>query len=171
MTDPTAPDAPDAPDDAVSMDVAERQTWLSFLAVTQGLIPLLDAHHKREFGTSQLEHSVMIILGDADDNATDISDLARRLETSLSRMSHTVRRLRDDGLVELATSTKDRRATVARLTPAGSAHLARAFLPARDEIRRLLLEPLTADQRAQLRSISLTLLAAWRPDDRSPWVP
>jgi DNA-binding MarR family transcriptional regulator len=153
------------------MDLHERQTWLAFLAVAQGVVPQLDAHHKRRFGVSHIEFSVLLILGDAPDGSSEIAALARRLESSLSRMSHTVRRLRDDGYVALAPSRKDRRATIASLTAEGDELLARASGPARDEMRRLLLDPLTAEQRERLRRVSLKLLASWHPGEPHPWAP
>ena len=154
-----------------AMSVAERQTWLALLAVTQGLVPRLDEHHKRAFGISHLEYSTLIMLAESEDGESDLSSLARRVNSSLSRMSHAIRRLQGDGLVSLARSVKDRRATVASLTEAGARLLEAATPVNMTEVRRLVFEPLSDEQREQLRDISLTLLASWRPDDPHPWVP
>lgn len=154
-------------DDSVAMSLVERQTWLSFMGVAQGFIPLLDAHLKREFGLSYIEHGVLAVLGEQSAAPMKVSALATRMETSLSRMSHVVRRLETDGLVELATSSDDRRATVATLTRAGADLIASAAPSVEAEVQRLLLAPLSAEQRDRLREMSLRLLESWTAVDGS----
>jgi len=160
----------ETPDPEESMGVLERQTWLAFLAVTQGLVPRLDEHHKRRFGVSHLEYMTLIMLAESEDRSSELSALARRVNSSLSRMSHAIRRMERDGLVELSRSRKDRRATVAALSAKGAELLRRAAPENWREARRLLFEPLTEQQREQLREISLALLAHWRPEDPRPWL-
>ena len=151
-------------------NVAERQTWLAFLAVVMRVIPQLDAHHKRRFGVSHLEYTILIMLADSEGHTSELSSLARRSNASLSRMSHVVRRLRSDGLVSLAKSTKDARATAATLTPEGAKLLQEAAPANMDEVRRLIFDPLSSEQQQQLNAICLTLLQSWQPDDPHPWI-
>jgi len=154
-----------------AVDLAERQTRLAFVAVCMGIVPRLDEHHKRRFGISHLEYSILIMLAESPDRTSELSSLARRVNSSLSRMSHAIRRMRDRGLVSIGRSAADRRATSATLSEAGDALLREAGAPNMREVRRLLFDPLNAEEREQLREICLTLLASWRPDEPTPWVP
>lgn len=61
---------------------------------------------------------VLVILGDASD-AVRISDVARRMGVTLPATSRQLRRLERRGLVDVVRSERDRRSSVAQLTPAG----------------------------------------------------
>jgi DNA-binding MarR family transcriptional regulator/GNAT superfamily N-acetyltransferase len=77
--------------------------------------------------------------------------LRSRLGLDSGYLSRLLRSLEGDGVVEVATSEKDRRIRVARLAPAGRAE--RAALDERsDDLARSLLEPLSATQRERLVS-------------------
>lgn len=162
-------DAGAAPGEAVN--IVDRQTWLAFIAVCRGLGPRLDEHHRRRFGISHLEYSTLIVLAESPGSASELSSLARRVNSSLSRMSYAIRRLRDSGYVELTRSTSDGRATTATLTAHGGELLREAAAPNMREARRLVFDPLDDVEREQLREICFALLAAWRPDEPHPWVP
>lgn len=153
------------------LSAEDRETWRAFAAVCQGLGPRLDEHHRRRFGISHLEYSTLIMLAESPDRTSTLTSLARRVNASLSRMSHAIRRMRDAGLVTLAASAADGRATMATLTSDGESLLAEAAPPNMREARRLVLDPLSESDRARLREISLALLAVWRPGDPHPWVP
>ena len=157
------------PDEWV-MDLAERRLWLSLLAVTSGLVPRLDDHHREHFDISHHEYTALIMIAESDNATAELSSVARRTNASLSRISHTVRRLARDGLVVLARSDRDGRATTATLTDAGAELLERAARGAMAEAQRLVFDPLTKEQQDALTQICLTLLSSWRPDDPHPWV-
>src|SRR5215831_1439732 len=89
--------------------------------------------------------------------------LRSRLGLDSGYLSRLLRSLEAAGLVEVTTSTADRRKRVARLTAAGRRE--RATLDERsDELARSLLAPLTAEQRARLvaamREVERLLIAA-----------
>lgn len=153
------------------MDLGERRMWLSLLAVTSGLIPRLDEHHREQFGISHHEYTVLIMIAESEQATAELSSIARRANASLSRISHTVRRLERDGFLVLARSDRDGRATTATLTDAGTALLGRAAMGAMAAAQRLVFDPLTQEQQLALAEICLTLLRSWRPDDPHPWVP
>lgn len=154
-----------------SMDLRERRVWLALLAVSSGLIPKLDEHHKRVYGISHHEYTVLIMLAEITDSTAELSTIARRSNASLSRISHTIRRLAGDGYVTLSRSERDGRATSATLTEAGSKFLAESAYENMAEARRLVFDPLSDAQQDELADICLTLLKHWRPDDPHPWVP
>jgi len=154
-----------------AMDIGDRRMWLALLAVLSGLEPRLDEHHKRLFGINHHEYMVLIMLAEAPGQTAELSSIARRVNSSLSRISHTVRRLESDGYVALARSERDGRVTIASLTAAGSDLLERASFENMAEAHRLVLDALTPEQRAQLTDICLALLRHWRPEDPHPWLP
>ena len=108
------------PTEAWSMDLRDRRMWLAFLAVVSGLVPRLDEHHKRAVGISHHEFTVLVMIAEAEDATAELSSIARRTGASLSRISHTVRRLERDGRLTLGRSARDARATTATLTEAGT---------------------------------------------------
>lgn len=163
-TEPVTPEA-------WSVEVDDRRAWLAFLAVTMNLVPQLDAHHKRLFGITHIEYSVLIVLAEAPDRTAQLSVLAGRVHASLSRLSHIVRRLERAGYLRLGPSSTDGRATVATLTDAGWDLLDRSADENMAEVRRLLFDPLTPEQRRQLADISMTLMTAWKPSSPRPWHP
>ena len=59
------------------------------------------------------------MLSEAPDRTLRMTGLAARTNATLARLSHVVSRLEGRGLVERAPCPEDRRATNARLTPAG----------------------------------------------------
>jgi DNA-binding MarR family transcriptional regulator len=160
---------PNLEEESWSVTVADRQNWLAFLAVTMHFIPQLDAHHKRTFGITHMEYMVIIMLAESEEYTSHLSSLARRVNSSLSRLSHQVRRLEADGFVKLGRSESDARATTATLTQAGLDLLEVAAPDNWQEVQRLIFDPLTEEQREQLNAICLTLLKAWRPDNPHPW--
>jgi DNA-binding MarR family transcriptional regulator len=152
-------------------ELDERQTWFALLSVAQGLMPRMDDYLKKSYGITYIELSILIMLAESDDGTQELSALARRTHTSLSRMSHTVRRLQKAELLTLARSPKDGRATVAVLTGAGSELVAVAGPANREAVQDLVFRVLDREQQAQLRELMLTLLRSWRPDDPHPWLP
>lgn len=152
-------------------DFDDRRAWLAFLAVTMNLVPQLDAHHKRHFGITHVEYSVLIGLAESPEQAAQLSVIAGQVHASLSRVSHIVRRLERAGYLALGPSETDGRATVATLTDAGRSLLARSADETMAEVRRLLFDPLTKQQREQLAEISMTLMTAWKPSSARPWHP
>jgi DNA-binding MarR family transcriptional regulator len=167
--EPETESDPDMVDDAWSVSVVGRQNWLAFLAVSMNLIPQLDAHHKRSYGITHIEYMVLIMLAESENYTSHLSSLARRVNSSLSRLSHQVRRLERDGLVGLGRSSSDGRATVATLTPAGLDLLQAAAPGSMREVRRLIFDPLTEEQQSQLNAICVALLKSWSPDNPHPW--
>lgn len=154
-----------------TVETRDRRAWLAFLAVTMNLVPQLDAHHKRHFGITHIEYSVLIVLAESPEGTAQLSVLAGQVHASLSRLSHIVRRLERAGHLRLGRSSTDGRATVATLTDAGRELLARSADENMAEVRRLLFDPLTPEQRDQLAEISMTLMSAWKPSSPRPWHP
>lgn len=82
-------------------------------------------------------------------DGADVRALRARLNLDSGYLSRLLRRLEDNGLVELGPDARDRRVRTARLTAAGRGERA-ALDRASDELAESLLDPLTEAQRERL---------------------
>jgi DNA-binding MarR family transcriptional regulator len=92
-----------------------------------------------------------------------MTSLAQRTNATLPRLSHVVRRLEERGLVERFPCPEDGRATNARLTDQGWATVVGAAPGHVEAVRRLVLDPLSPTQVAQLRGIGDAMLSVLDP--------
>lgn len=142
----------------------ERRSWLRLIAVAELLPAALDAQLRRDAGLTHFEYFVLAMLSEAPDRTLRMTTLAQRTNATLPRLSHVVRRLENRGLVERFPCPEDGRATNARLTAGGWDAVVAAAPGHVDTVRRLVLDPLTATQVAQLRRIGDALLTRLDPD-------
>ena len=145
------------------LDDDERQTWLRLIAVAELLPAALDAQLRRDSGLTHFEYFVLAMLSEAPERTLRMTALAQRTNATLPRLSHVVRRLEDRGLLERFPCPEDGRATNARLTATGWDVVVAAAPGHVDAVRRLVLDPLTPAQVAQLRRIGDALLTELDP--------
>ena len=123
------------------------------------LLPgVLDAQLRREAGLTHFEYFVLAMLSEAPERTLRMTSLAQRTNATLPRLSHVVRRLEERGLVERLPCPEDGRATNARLTDAGWARSWSAAPGHVANVRRHVIDALTADQLDQLGEIGDALL-------------
>lgn len=145
------------------LDDDEREAWLGLIAVAELLPAALDTQLRRDAALTHFEYIVLAMLSEAPDRTLRMTSLARRTNATLPRLSHVVRRLEERGLVERVPCPEDGRATNARLTPAGWDTVVAAAPGHVDTVRRLVLDPLSRAQVAQLQRIGESLLAVLDP--------
>lgn len=143
----------------------ELETWAGLATVLEWLPPALDASLMHDFGLTHFEHGILFALSSAPERTLRMSDLADFANSSLSRLSRAVSRLQDRGLVQRAQDPKDGRSTRATLTDVGRELLEQATPAHVSTVRRLVLDPLTAAQRRQLREITARIQRAIRADE------
>jgi len=97
----------------------QMRSWLRLQAVVELLPGVLDQQLQRDAQLTHYEYLVLAILSDAPERSLRMSDLARRTNATLPRLSHVVRRLEDRGFVQRAPAPDDGRVTIASLTDAG----------------------------------------------------
>jgi DNA-binding MarR family transcriptional regulator len=146
------------------LDDDERQAWLRLVAVTELLPAALDAQLRRDSGLTHFEYFVLAMLSEAPERTLRMTALAQRTNATLPRLSHVVRRLEERDLVERFPCPEDGRATNARLTENGWDTIAGAAPGHVETVRRLVLDPLSPRQVAQLRSIGDALLSVLDPE-------
>jgi DNA-binding MarR family transcriptional regulator len=146
------------------LDDDERAAWLRLVAVAELLPAALDAQLRRDAGLTHFEYFVLAMLSEAPERTLRMTALAQRTNATLPRLSHVVRRLEERELVERFPCPEDRRATNARLTVDGWDTVVGAAPGHVEAVRRLVLDPLSRRQLAQLRSIGDALLTVLDPE-------
>ena len=148
------------------LDADERAAWLRLVAVVELLPGALDTQLRRDSGLTHFEYFVLAMLSEAPDRSLRMTALAHRTNGTLPRLSHVIARLEARGLVERFPCPEDRRATNARLTPAGWDTVVAAAPGHVGAVRHLVLDPLTRAQLEQLTAIGDALLTRLDPEDR-----
>lgn len=140
-------------------------SWAAFATVLEWLPAALDAPLVRDFDLTHFEYGILFALADAPNQTLRMTTLAGYANSSLSRLSRAVARIEGRGWVQRSRDPLDGRSTLASLTAAGHAMLKKATPVHSGNVTKLVLEPLTATQRGQLREISLRIQHAIREQE------
>ena len=146
------------------LDEEQLAAWVKLVAVVELLPGVLDHQLRRDAGLTHFEYFVLAMLSEAPEHTLRMTALAQRTNATLPRLSHVVRRLEERGLVTRAPCPEDGRATNATLTGAGFAEVAAAAPGHVENVRRHVIDALTAEQVGQLDAIAEALLERLDPD-------
>ncbi|MDQ1626164.1 MAG: hypothetical protein QOJ49_1662 [Actinomycetota bacterium] len=136
------------------LDAGEQQAWRAFIEASRLLLDQLDRELQRDSGIPHAYYEILVRLSEQPDRSLRMSELAERSQSSRSRVSHAVARLEEKGWVRREAIAHDKRGALAVLTDRGFAALAAAAPGHVEGVRTHLLDQLTRDQVAQLRTIS-----------------
>ena len=136
------------------LNTEEQQVWRSFLTATSGVFETLDRALQQDAGMPHAYYEILVRLSEAPDRTLRMRDLAARSSYSRSRLSHAVSRLEAAGWVTRVECDTDRRGLMAVLSDEGFAALEAAAPGHVETVRRLLFDPLTAEQVEQLGQIA-----------------
>src|SRR6478609_1882167 len=153
-------------DDTQWLDQTEREAWLRLIAVVELLPGVLDTQLRGSSGLTHFEYFVLAMLSESPERTLRMTALAQRTNATLPRLSHVVSRLEGRDLVERFPYPEDRRATNARLTPAGWDAVVAAAPGHVDAVRHHVLDALSRTQLEQLTAIGDALLTRLDPEDR-----
>lgn len=144
----------------------ELATWMSMARVLTLLLPALERRLERDADLNWMEYHVLAKLSEQDGHTMRMSGLADLASSSLSRLSHVVKRLEGQGFVRRETDPCDGRYTNATLTSEGYGKLA-ASAPAHVEaVRSLVFDTLEPGEAESLRSAFDRIFAAVDAADR-----
>lgn len=143
--------------EAAPLSEAEQRTWGAFAALLDLMSSALDAA-LHEHGLNLYSFAVLAALADAPGQTLRMSELAARVNSSPSRLSHMVRRLQDKGWVERSPASEDARGHLARLTGAGRRAVRDASPSHAAAVRSLVLVQLDQEQQEALHRLSCRLL-------------
>ncbi|KFF60023.1 MarR family transcriptional regulator [Cryobacterium sp. MLB-32] len=144
----------------------ERAAWLRLMAVTMLLPSRLETELKRDTGLSHFEYYVLAMISESPNRSLALTEVASRVNASLSRLSHVIGRLEDQGLLRRSPSPTDARASLATLTDDGWAKVVASAPGHVEEVRTLVFDPLSPAQVAQLSEICGALLGTLDPEHR-----
>ncbi len=109
---------PDIGEEPRWLDAAEQRAWRALVMGSTLLFDRLDDDLRRSFDISLGEYEVLVRLSERDGQLR-MAQLADAMAHSRSRVTHTVKRMENAGLVERCNSPDDGRGVVARITERG----------------------------------------------------
>jgi DNA-binding MarR family transcriptional regulator len=139
----------------------EQATWRAYLLSTQLLDEALDRQLLRDAQMPVTYYAILVTLSDAPEHRLRMSDLARRLRYSPSRMTHAMTSLEAKEWVRREKCPSDRRGQLAVLTEGGMRALRAAAPRHVTEVRAHLFDHLSPQQVEQLREICETVVAGF----------
>jgi DNA-binding MarR family transcriptional regulator len=136
------------------LDEEQQAAWRAFAGATIKLRWALECQLQQEAGLSFIEYHVLARLSENPGNTMRMSELAEVTDSSLSRLSHLIKRLERRDLVRREPDPTDGRYTNAILTEAGMRLLVDSAPAHVAKVRELVIDALTPDQLRRLRTIS-----------------
>jgi DNA-binding MarR family transcriptional regulator len=121
----------------------EQAVWRSFLDVSRLITEHMNRQLSDESGMSLPEYEILVALSEAPDRRLRMSELADRVISSRSRITHTVGRMEERGLVYREACLDDGRGVLCVLTDAGFAVLEAAAPGHVETVRSRMFDPLT----------------------------
>lgn len=145
----------------------ERRAWLALMTVTTRLPAQLDTAMQSLAKITLFDYHVLAMLSESESETLPMSRLAERTSSSLSRLSHVVKKLGERGWVQRSHASQDARVTVVKLTPAGR-ELIETIAPAHvQSVRELVFDGLDERDVADLARVGHKLVAA---GDAEHWI-
>jgi DNA-binding MarR family transcriptional regulator len=108
------------------LDADQQGSWRAFAVGVTLLLDRLDADLQHAYDLSLTEYEILVRLSERPERSMRMAQLADALAHSRSRVTHTVARMQNAGLVSRSTSPEDGRGIVCTLTDAGNALLVEA---------------------------------------------
>jgi DNA-binding MarR family transcriptional regulator len=147
------------------LDPQERAAWLSLLEVSMRLPGELDSRLQREAGMTLFEYHVLAMLSESDERTLPMTALAATSYSSLSRLSHVVKKLEARGYVTRRRSQSDARVTVVELTDRGMGVIEELAPTHVGDVRDLVFDVLDARDVADLGRIGRKLVTRADPQN------
>jgi len=122
------------------LDEEQQRSWRALVMGTTLLMDRLDADLRASFRLSLTEYEILVRLSELPGGQMRMAQLADAMCHSRSRITHTVKRMEERGLVVRQEAADDGRGVIARLTPAGQALLADAAPTHVSGVRRHLVD-------------------------------
>jgi DNA-binding MarR family transcriptional regulator len=123
----------------------EQAVWRSFLDVSRLLFDQLGRQLGDDSDMSLPEYEILVQLSEAPRRRLRMSEIADRVVSSRSRITHTVGRMEERGLVIREACLEDGRGVECVLTDAGFEVLESAAPGHVDNVRTIMFDPLTPD--------------------------
>lgn len=137
----------------------QQQVWRTYLLGSALLEERIEAE-LRPFGIDLAEYEILVMLSETDGRRLRMAELAAAVHQSRSRLTHTITRMENAGLVVRRNCPEDRRGVWAELTAEGLA-LIETVAPSHVEtVRRNFLEVMTPEEYAVVGRAFAAVVAA-----------
>ncbi|MEV6654505.1 MarR family winged helix-turn-helix transcriptional regulator [Streptomyces sp. NPDC051219] len=134
----------------------ELRAWRAFCQMQEVLRSRIEQQLQAGSGLSNADYTVLVALSEAPGGRLRAYELSDELGWEKSRLHHQLTRMCKRGLVERQSGAS--RAMYAALTPEGRTALEEAAPSHAQEVRRLVIDRLTAEQIDHLAEISSAIL-------------
>jgi len=121
----------------------EQAVWRAFLDVSRLMTDQMSRQLSEDSGMSLPEYEILVALSEAPDRRLRMSELADRVVSSRSRITHTVGRMEQRGLVSREACLDDGRGVLCALTAKGFGVLEVAAPGHVEGVRRAVFDPLS----------------------------
>jgi DNA-binding MarR family transcriptional regulator len=129
----------------------QQQMWRRFVEVLIRVPAALETQLQRDAGLTHMGYIVLLTLSERDDRRMPMSKLAKGVSSSLSRLSHVVARLEDQGWVRRERNPEDGRVQIAVLTDEGYEKVVATAPGHVEAVQQLVFDRLTP---AQVRALA-----------------
>ncbi len=136
----------------------QQRVWRLFLGATRHLHAELERQLQSDAGMPHAYYQILAMLSEAPERSRRMSELARLVDASPSRLSHAMNRLEQEGWVERRRCDGDRRGIYAQLTDDGYQVLVEAAPGHVEAVLQSLFDRLTPSQVVELGRISEAVL-------------
>lgn len=99
---------------------SELRIWVTLIGGMKSFLGALDRQLRDDFGISHDDYRILAWLSRAGGNGARMSELARTMGFSPSRLSHAISRFESEGWVRRTTTRRDRRVVEVGLTERGA---------------------------------------------------
>ena len=149
------------------LDDDQQQAWRHVVGLFMTLPSVIDSDLQRSAGMTLYEYLVLASLSEVPDEMLQMSDLAHRANSTLSRLSHLISRLEKRGWVVKRPCENDRRASTVALTAAGKKKIRGAAPGHARLVQQLVVQPLSPAQLEQLGEAAAAVVKAIDAANRS----
>ncbi|MFI5807586.1 MarR family winged helix-turn-helix transcriptional regulator [Streptomyces sp. NPDC051561] len=151
----------------------EQRVWRAYIHATTLLDDTLDRQLQRDAGMPHIYYGLLVQLAQAPGRKLRMTELAKNMKITRSRLSHAVARLEKNGWVRRQDCTSDKRGQNAFLTEEGFEVLKAAAPGHVSLVRRALFDRLSEEQVQQLGDIMRSLAEGLEPTGTGadlPWL-
>jgi DNA-binding MarR family transcriptional regulator len=136
------------------LNAEERCAWLRLAGVMLKLAPALDSQLQRDSELTHFDYLCLAMLSESEAATLRMSELAGKVNASLSRLSHVVTKLELRGWVQRIPCPDSRRITLVQLTESGMDVLVAAAPGHVETVRCLVFDGLAASDVQALERIA-----------------
>jgi DNA-binding MarR family transcriptional regulator len=140
------------------LDPREDRAWRAFRNADRQLSLRLHRHLLQDSGLTEADYVILAVLSEHPTGQMPAQELCASLEWEKSRLSHQVRRMQEQGLIDREPNPADARSVIIRLLPAGRRAIEDAAPEHGHNVRRHFIDLFTPAELDTLAALNERLL-------------